>query len=113
MQTFKFGPLQQMAQIEYVNLQGHIEEITGDLYVHLTGFESHKWTVGLYKKMLKTWSEIQVYLKDVLEISVMKTLIKEDDIVNEKFLELFGFVGEDQCIVLDDGRRFLIMEVEF
>lgn len=110
---FKFGQLQQIAQIEHVNLKGHVEELSGDLYVHLTRFEKREWSITLYKEMLKTWSDIQKYLHSTLKINSMKTVIDDEDHETEKFLNMFGFVAEDTCTVLENGDRAVVMKVEF
>ena len=112
-QQLKFGPLNSIWDAEGYSLKGHVDECTGELYVHLSIFEKDKWSIALYKSMLDDWFEIQEYLKDKFEISMMKTIIADSDTVTEKFLHLFGFIAEDSYFEVEDGSKYTIMKAEF
>jgi len=96
-------------ELLYQEEQGYVGLYYDRMLGYVMTVKLHQWSLSEYKRYLPIWKTILTNVKN-RGIDVVYGLCETEE--NEKFTEVFGFVGTDKALLCDDGFTKRIMRLE-
>jgi hypothetical protein len=110
---FKFGDRFDIIETDYAVLQGQMEELSGQIFLHIHWKDLSKWSKSIYWDMLDVLNETEQFLKSEYGIQSVFISIDAADEKLIKFETMFGFEPFREVIIPTESKRHLIMVKEF